>query len=383
MATEVENAKQFRIDGEEYQDSKLVTFSRRFWDDPTKPRTILLRDCYSNLSKLVHAKLSNHSTGDVLIGGSTGIGKSIFGFLLLLEFVGEGKIVMYAHKTRKYIIVPKNVVREQLQALQTALRTIGHQPIAQYGVYDVSHPDTVSASLLEIPKLTYIQDLTEDIRARVTKVGLARRVIIASTSSRQLKGLNSLDGLLTLYMPLWTLEELSQVRVCDPIYSETPETRMLTRFDKYGGIIRFVLEFSELEIDRMADSAMEQRLTADIIIKIFEIRNYEDLPSPEFIGYFIHIVPQPCQEPHMDANLSLGTDELDQLSRNYRSFICRLATPQIERQLAEWYAKEATLFRDLNAPVNVPPEFKTWYENFAKACNDRLSLLLKNKNSRG
>jgi hypothetical protein len=291
--------------------------------------------------------------------------------LIALELLDKGKIVLYENKTKKFVIVPENVQPEQVVALRDGLTAKGYELIEDSGVYEVeAFADFgVWSRFLEEAILTHVQDLGEDRTAAITKFGMGRKVIVTSPNNDQLKTLHNTNGLLILYMPLWTLEELKLVH--DAIYPDVSERVLFQQFERFGGIIRFVLEYDPSQVEKYVRVAMA-RLTVSDLVELFRVSSYWNLPSQRDTGYFVHVVPQRVEES-FGKNTTLGTPELDELSRSYRNFTCQFATPLIERELAERFIEDQSFsVQGFAIAVSSCSEFKSWYGYMLEARAHRI-----------
>ena len=69
---------------------------------------VFIRECYRTESNKVHewmgTKVAAMNTYSVFVGGARGVGKSVFGTLMVIEFVELGYAVLYEHKHQRMLL---------------------------------------------------------------------------------------------------------------------------------------------------------------------------------------------------------------------------------------------------------------------------------------
>lgn len=201
-----------------------------------------------------------------------------------------GRIVLYEQKGRKMVILGSKVNDDQKEGMELRLREFGYENITEEGVYFFAQEhETLWQRLTEETALTHVQDLGEDRRASINRSGNGRKLILTSPNNDQLSQLHSEARMLRLYMPRWELDELLQAgERCYP--KTTNQDDIKERFELYGGIVRFVLEFSKEECERAMTKAFNN-LRLDDLTAIFHANRFEAIPSQKTTDMFIHIVP--------------------------------------------------------------------------------------------
>jgi len=324
--------KKVRLDSDELKNNRVFALSQNLWGENERTSAIWLRPCYADFAKIVRRKM-RQPKGDVLISGSRGTGKSIFGLLMVLELLDSGKIVLYEHKGRKMLVVGPSSGPGQLEALARCCREKSYEVVVEEGVYQFdSRDDGLWNRLTEVEVLTHVQDLGEDRSAKVTRSGNGRKLILASPNNNQLSQLHSEMKLLKLFMPRWDLDELREARAaCFPAVSEST---MLESFESYGGIVRFVLEMNPVDVRYIVKKAMDT-LTIEDLANIFRTPDFLNVPAQSSTGYFIHVVP--CEKLE---GTSLGDPEVDALVQKYGWFQCVFATEAIQKSLVERFVSD-------------------------------------------
>ncbi|KAJ3307751.1 hypothetical protein HDV04_002613 [Boothiomyces sp. JEL0838] len=169
--------------------------------------SLFIRPCYPKLLEIALSILQCDDTRHLIILGNPGIGKTYFGYFLLLHLARSGATVVYergATKTRILFtpngisIGEKNAFRNILYSSQTFYIVDARKPI--------------------------------DVNARTILLSSLRREIWHEFSK----------GACTIrYMPVWTRDEILSCR--SVLYPTISEELVLALYSKWGGIARYVL----------------------------------------------------------------------------------------------------------------------------------------------
>ncbi|KAJ3254311.1 hypothetical protein HK103_007282 [Boothiomyces macroporosus] len=170
--------------------------------------SIFIRHCYP---KLLHDALSiieTHEYPHLVILGNPGIGKTYFGYVLLLELARSGATVVYQSGKAecRYLFCTEGVFKGRKD---------------DYTAY------------LDISSTFYIVDAT-------TPVDVAAKTILLSSPRRDVWYKFSNDHCTRRYMPVWSEEEIELCRAV--LFSNLPQTEVKSLYDRWGGIPRYVLE---------------------------------------------------------------------------------------------------------------------------------------------
>jgi hypothetical protein len=173
--------------------------------------SIFIRHCYPELLDLALTIIKATLTPHLIILGAPGIGKTYFGYLLLLYLARSGATVVYesALEVSLYLLSPDGVKEGTRQALLPYLR---------------------------LSSTFYIVDGMEPFRAAAAKT-------ILLTSLRKDIWHQFSKGPCTLrYMPVWSREEIFACR--SELYPTLSEDLVDDLYSKWGGIARYVLKFA-------------------------------------------------------------------------------------------------------------------------------------------
>jgi hypothetical protein len=264
----------------------------------------------------------NEPKGEVLIAGTRGIGKSVFGLLMALQLSDSGKVVIYEHKKEKMLIIGQHPTPDQLAALTDCFRMFNFEEVFDEGVYvfgTAATQNDLFNSLLQETALSHVQDLGDDTKAEITRSGAGRKLILSSPNNTELRKQHNNVGLLILFMPRWSLEELEEARKAS--FPEVTEAELAESYELFGGIPRMVLEMSEDE--RMSNFRLQvgEVKIADLT-EIFRKGSYIELPSQKTTSVLVHVIPRVNEAKTVD----------------YTKFQCVFASEQVGRTLAERFA---------------------------------------------
>eukprot|EP00158_Paraphelidium_tribonemae_P005208 Partr_v1_DN27225_c1_g1_i6_m38409 putative crinkler (CRN) family protein len=174
--------------------------------------SIYVRPCYPELFQTSLSIVQSADIRHLIILGNPGIGKTFFGYFLLLQLARSGATVVYENAVEGsslYLLSPDGVKEGTRQTL---------------------HPYLLSSSTF------YIVDGMEPLRAAAAKT-------ILLTSFRKEIWHQFSKGPCTLrYMPLWSREEILNCRSL--LYPTLSEDLVEGLYLKWGGIARYVLKFA-------------------------------------------------------------------------------------------------------------------------------------------
>jgi len=251
-------------------------------------KKIVVRACYHEYATLIIAWLDNPEGGEALLAGTKGIGKSVFGLLLILLLLRQGKIVFYHHRGARMMLVGPEATADQKAPVIEQLSLNGFATEFGAGVYRFEDPSDVALfdKLITVEGLTHVLDLGED-PPPMNINGTSRKVVISSPNTAKLRHfMEERSGLKKFYMPPWSLDEFEEHRVALGI---TDPVDLEERFTIFGGIIRHVVALErETGEDTMA-RALADAKPADIS-RVLSV-SFESLSKSDLRSCLIHTVP--------------------------------------------------------------------------------------------
>lgn len=177
----------------------------------TNGNRLFVRDCYPRLLELVLPVVNNPSprAHRVVVLGTPGVGKTFFGFYLLVNLIRE----------RQYDILYKR----------------SNSALYLYPADPKSVAKTISldeSSTLNLEETIFICDgIKPPIEGMPT--------VLITSPQREIWWQFHKDGCRNLFMPVWTLDELLSCRIL--IFPDVDEHRVKHSFMKWGGVARHVL----------------------------------------------------------------------------------------------------------------------------------------------
>jgi hypothetical protein len=244
MADET-RAKRIRFSAPTLQE-RVIELGRCLFDLPQAPAKLYIRECYEDMWQNV-STIFQMPRAEVFVTGTRGIGKSVFGAMVALKLVEQGKIVLYEHQRAQMMIVGSGEHDEsQISILSTEFAKFQHKLDLTEGVY-VFRGNSVHLfeSLLVFRSTIHVQDLDDNLSAiPAPSGGGARKLILCSPDDKRTGRLrNRCPDILV--MPLWTPAELEAARQsCFPQVTTDHVTRAIKIF---GGVPRSVLEWRHSE----------------------------------------------------------------------------------------------------------------------------------------
>jgi hypothetical protein len=316
--------KRSRMNSDEAKEENVVRFSRRLFGDASGPKAVLVRECYRSFATQVHSMMFTKTVptpSEVVksvIAGTRRIGKSVFGVLMVFEFVDEGYAVLYDHKETRMLVVGSNLKPDQRKMLDSACLTNGYEKITQQGVYFFDHnmDSRLYSFLLSQNDIIHVLDLGDDHEGGVPRNGSTRRLVLSSPNASQLRLLHKTHAAMEiLYMPVWTREELQPAR--ESCFPNLTKDEVGEGFRKFGGVPRLVLEYGPENADNLFKHQVD-KITVEGLYDVMCKASYYNIPKMEDTGCIIHVVP------------------------NGPSFRCIFATDYVCRVLVARFIKDST-----------------------------------------
>eukprot|EP00026_Physarum_polycephalum_P004034 Phypoly_transcript_04051.p1 GENE.Phypoly_transcript_04051~~Phypoly_transcript_04051.p1 ORF type:complete len:314 (+),score=33.58 Phypoly_transcript_04051:88-1029(+) len=202
----------------------LALGDANFFGDPLWGTKVFVRRAYVELADILFEQTRNGITRSVIVG-NPGTGKSMFLFFLLKLLLDQNKTVVYHRHTLDYwyLFTPNGV--KQGSKLQ-----------------DTLPPE------LKNPNTWYLVD------SILPSQHLARTVLVTSPCPSTYREFMK-NGAKIRYMPVWQDTEIFHCRKF--IYSHLDEEETKARYARWGGIPRYVLQFTEPEDQRQLQEAIE------------------------------------------------------------------------------------------------------------------------------
>jgi hypothetical protein len=187
--------------------------------------SIYIRPCYPELFQTSLSIVQSADIRHLIILGNPGIGKTYFGYFLLLQLARSGATVVYESATLKgflYLFTPNRVFKG-----------------TRYTLHD---------NLMD-SKTFYIVDGMEPLRAAAAKT------ILLSSLRKEIWYPFSKTSCDIRYMPVWSREEIFKCRFM--LYPTLSEDLVENLYSKWGGIARYVLQYALVEVQQALTEALD------------------------------------------------------------------------------------------------------------------------------
>ena len=218
--------------------------------NPKLGSSIFIRKCYPPLLSIA---LSTVQSSNLVILGNPGIGKTFFGYFIMLNLAKSDCTVVYENgKSPSSILFSPNEIK------------IGT-------IYDFLY-------YLYKPETYYIVDGT-------TPIQVPAKTILLTSPRREVWYQFSKCHCIIRYMPIWNIDETEQCRGKMFDYLSTEEVKSL--YKKWGGIPRYILEKAkDVEIQNRLENS---HFAVDLNILITAIGNPEALDSAAHRLIHLHV----------------------------------------------------------------------------------------------
>ena len=266
-----------------------------FLGRPSLGSKIFIRSCYKELSALILGGASSDTFHNIVVTGTPGIGKSVFGFYLLYLLRCQGKTVVFELKGKWYRFSDAGVVQASLEAFNE--RGYMYDPNSWY----LSDPE-------DRPK-EYFDGTTV--------------VLVSPRTGRVNEFMKQADSFL-FYMPVWSLDELFECQRA--VFPYVPATDVRERFGKVGGVARAVFDLGKfaLQVGKM-DRATCQ-VTLRLLRQVCAVEQVEVLSTDETGDALFHMLPSPgtsykCFDVVFASEYALELVEKAVSEREYQDFL--------------------------------------------------------------
>jgi hypothetical protein len=203
--------------------------------NPLIGSSIYVRPCYPKLLEMSLSIVASekHKTRHLIILGTSGIGKTYFGYFILLHLASAGATVVYESGTEAslYLFTPSSVKEGSRQDFLEYLRS----PTTYY-IVDAAQP-------LNVPAKT----------------------ILITSNRREIWYQFSKTSCTLRYMPVWANKE---VHICRSLmYPSLSEKFVENLYSKWGGIPRYVLSYA---LDKVQQALLYAALDTSNAITVLE-----------------------------------------------------------------------------------------------------------------
>ena len=291
-------------------EQRRVDLAEALFGRSDAPTAVYFRACYGPLLDKVLAAFERPDFS-VLVAGTRGIGKSVFGVLVALELAARDKVVLYEHLGKAALVVPPQGLPASVAELVDKAGFDGTGGVVG-GVYDLVDKEedrVLRAWLQDNPTVYRVQDLGDATAdASVTRTGKGKWLTISSPNAEKLKALRTSHLTTLVTMPLWSLEELLDARKVVyeslPSYAGYTPEEVKSRFEVYGGVPRWVLERQRQSTDRLFSAEDElqvaiKRIKMEDLESIFGAGSYITIPKLDIAGILVHVVSDNNGKPAM------------------------------------------------------------------------------------
>ena len=204
---------------EDSQNGKVLTFTvPPPWLSTQNCTSIYIRSAYEDIYRILESEPHNH----FLILGNPGTGKSYFALYMLYRTFQESTKTVVFHRSSESVVF-----------------------IFKKGEDVIQLPENLAASssVVNEENVLYLFDAGTRKSSSVC-VGKSRLIVFSSPSRENTCEFIKM-GLINLYMPTWSKEELLLARKLEQYHVQVTEQHVNDLFEKFGGIVRYVLEVEE------------------------------------------------------------------------------------------------------------------------------------------
>ncbi|CAM9895128.1 unnamed protein product, partial [Ectocarpus sp. 4 AP-2014] len=224
---------------------------------------LFIRSCYKDLSKIIIDGPINGSTNNIVVTGTPGIGKSVFGYYLLYLLRRDGKTVVFEQKGKWYRFSDEGVVQGRFETFS-------------------------DAGFLDDPAGWYLSDPEGKPREGFTGVTV---VLVLPGNDKTNQFLKQDDACL-LIMPVWSEDELLECRrIIFPHVRSVNDVKKA--FEKVGGVARAVLRprtFAR-QVEEMERATSKVNL--GLLRQVCAVEQVEFLSTDTTGDALFHMLPSP------------------------------------------------------------------------------------------
>lgn len=224
---------------------------------------LFIRSCYKDLSKIIIDGASNGSMDNIVVTGTPGIGKSVFGYYLLYLLRQDGKTVVFEQKDKWYRFSDEGVVEGRFETFS-------------------------DAGFLNDPAGWYLSDPEGKPREGFTGI----TVVLVSPGKDKTNEFLKQDEACLLFMPVWSEDELLECRrIIFPGARSVNDVRKA--FEKVGGVARAVFRPRRFarQVGKMERATSQVNL--GLLRQVCAVEQNEFLSTDKTGDALFHMLPSP------------------------------------------------------------------------------------------
>lgn len=224
---------------------------------------LFIRSCYKDLSKIIIDGAINGSMDNIVVTGTPGIGKSVFGYYLLYLLRLEGKTVVFEQKEKWYRFSDEGVVQGRFETFS-------------------------DAGFLNDPAGWYLSDPEGKPREGFTGI----TVVLVSPGKDKTNEFLKQDTACLLFMPVWSEDELLECRrIIFPDARSVNDVRKA--FEKVGGVARAVFRPRRFarQVGKMERATSQVNL--GLLRQVCAVEQNEFLSTDKTGDALFHMLPSP------------------------------------------------------------------------------------------
>lgn len=256
---------------------------------------LFIRSCCKDLSKKIIDGAINGSMDNIVVTGTPGIGKTVFGYYLWYLLRQDGKTVVFEQKDKWYRFSDEGVVEGRLETFS-------------------------DAGFLNDPAGWYLSDPEGKPRKGFTGI----TVVLVSPGKDKTNELLKQDEACLLFMPVWSEEELLDCRrIIFPDARSVNDVRKA--FEKVGGVARAVSRPKSFarQVGEMERAASQVNL--GLLRQVCAVEQNEFLSTDKTGDALFHMLPSPgtayeCFDVFFASEYALELVEKAGSEREYLDF---------------------------------------------------------------
>ncbi|CAN0449686.1 unnamed protein product, partial [Pylaiella littoralis] len=236
-----------------------------FLGDSSYGSKLFIRPCYRELSELLLLGASSDTMRNIVVTGTPGIGKSVFGFYLLYLLRRQGKTVVYDSKGDWYRFSDEGVAKGELS---------------------------------DFKKKRYLDNdednwCLSDPESRPYEGFTGTTVVLVSPKAVRVHEFMKQEGSCRCFMPVWSLDELFECQRA--VFPHVPKTDVRKRFGKVGGVARAVFNVKKLQevCRRMQTAASNMDLSVLQQILSRGLGDVDQVSTDRSGDALLHLMPVP------------------------------------------------------------------------------------------